>query len=658
MSLDALLRQAALLLTLVGGEPRYGETIVVVAERGPVAARDVPAAVSVLRRAEVAAHPAQTLADWVDLLPGFQMLFAADFGGVPMLTSRGFFGGGEAEYVQLRIDGEPSYDPEGGIADWRRLRSESIAEVEVLHGAASALYGDTALGGVIDVRTEAAGGARAAASLGSFSSAAADGAVDWGRAVAFHLGASGSTTDGFRRGNDEAGGALELTARGAPSPGREWRATLGGSTRRRGDSGPLPLGELERRSRDGDPRFAADRDDSDRQWASARWQAAGWSAAIHGARRDGDIVRTLLLSPELADTARRRLATELVGVTIQVEPPAGSSLGRSRLFFGVDLAGERLRTRYQLPDGEPGADSSKASARRDRLGAYASQGWDLGDRLRLVAGLRWDRVADRSAVAERHQAWSPRLGFVWQVRPSERGELSLFAQASSAFKTATLDQLFDPRPFPDFAGGTFRISNPRLSPQRARTAELGLRGANRALRWQIAAYRTAVDDEIDFDPSTFSYRNIGASRHDGLELSISASLARHLRPSLTYAWTRAEPTFGESRGFQLKNIARHVLRLGLGADLGSRWSAELRGSWLAGRFVDDREAVPLADVWILDARLRRQWSKGSVYLDVVNLTDRAYAALGYVLQNLEGEAVPLALPAAGIAGRAGFELRF
>jgi hypothetical protein len=32
--------------------------------------------------------------------------------------------------------------------------------------------------------------------------------------------------------------------------------------------------------------------------------------------------------------------------------------------------------------------------------------------------------------------------------------------------------------------------------------------------------------------------------------------------------------------------------------------------------------------------------------------------LGYVLQNAAGEATPLARPAAGIATRAGFDLRF
>jgi iron complex outermembrane receptor protein len=655
MSPDALLRQAALVAALVGGAPRYNETIVVVAERGGEAARDVPAAVSVLRREEMSARPAQTLAEWIDLLPGFQMLFAADFGGVPMLASRGFFGAGEAEYVQLRVDGEPLYDPETGIADWRRLRSEAIAEVEALHGAGSALYGDTALGGVIDVRTVAGGGGRrAGASLGSFSTAAGDAAFDWGSAVDLHLAASGSRTDGFRRGSDERRGTLELTALAAPSPASHWRATLGGATRRRGDSGPLPLADLATRSREGDPRFADDRDDSDRQWASARWQSGAWRVAVHGARRDAEIVRTLLLLPEVADTARRRLATRVAGATVEGERRQGA--GRS--FFGLDVVRERLRTRYDVAEEPPGADSPAVSARRDRVGAYASQGWDLGERLRLVAGLRWDRVTDRAAVGERHEAWSPRLGFVWQARRGEDGELSVYAQAAEAFKTATLDQLFDPRPFPDFAGGTFRISNPRLAPQRARTVELGLRGESRPLRWQVASYRTEVDDEIDFDPSTFTYRNIGASRHDGVELGLWSNPARRFRPSLVYAWTRVEPRFGETRGFQLKNIPRHVLRLGLGADLGARWSAELRGSWLAGRFADDRQAVPLADVWVLDVRLRRAWSKGGVYLDVVNLTGRTYAALGYVLRNLEGEAVPLALPAAGVAGRAGFELRF
>ena len=198
-----LLRQAALAAALAAGDPAaetFHDTVVVVAERGPEILSDVPAAVTVLRREDVALRPAQTLAEWVDGLPGFQMLYAADFGGTPILSSRGFFGGGEAEYVQLRVDGVPFYDPESGLADWRRLRTESIAGLEALHGAASPLYGDTALAGVIDVRTRQASSedAHAAASLGSFATAAFDGAVGWNRGARWRLGANASRTDGFR----------------------------------------------------------------------------------------------------------------------------------------------------------------------------------------------------------------------------------------------------------------------------------------------------------------------------------------------------------------------------------------------------------------------------------------------------------------------------
>jgi hypothetical protein len=61
---------------------------------------------------------------------------------------------------------------------------------------------------------------------------------------------------------------------------------------------------------------------------------------------------------------------------------------------------------------------------------------------------------------------------------------------------------------------------------------------------------------------------------------------------------------------------------------------------------------------VLDLRLRRELRRGGIYLDLLNLTDRAYAALGYVLTDLSGQEVPLAIPAPGFGARAGFDLRF
>jgi len=62
---------------------------------------------------------------------------------------------------------------------------------------------------------------------------------------------------------------------------------------------------------------------------------------------------------------------------------------------------------------------------------------------------------------------------------SLQAPVSVFLQVSRAFKAPTVDQLADARPFPDFAGGTFVISNPLLAPQRARLLSSRLRSSIR-----------------------------------------------------------------------------------------------------------------------------------------------------------------------------------
>src|SRR6266568_2514146 len=119
----------------------------------------------------------------------------------------------------------------------------------------------------------------------------------------------------------------------------------------------------------------------------------------------------------------------------------------------------------------------------------------------------------------------------------------------------TLDQLFDPRPFPGPTGKPIFISNATLLPQRAQNFEVGASRTTASLNWSIAAYSMHVRDEIDLDLRTFSYRNIGASRHRGVEAMCELTSAR-VRPFVTYAWTHVEDE--ANPGQQLKNIPEHV----------------------------------------------------------------------------------------------------
>jgi outer membrane receptor protein involved in Fe transport len=142
--------------------PAVRENVVGTAERAPEGRESIPAAVTVLTREDIERLPANDLGELLRYLPGFHVHFGTPFGGAPMVSARGFFGGGEAEYVQLLVDGVPVSDVESGLADWRGIRAADVERIEALRGPASALYGDTALGGVIQIFTRRATDERAA----------------------------------------------------------------------------------------------------------------------------------------------------------------------------------------------------------------------------------------------------------------------------------------------------------------------------------------------------------------------------------------------------------------------------------------------------------------------------------------------------------------
>ena len=98
-----------LLCALLLGGVVLKQEIVVTADRAPAERSEVTTATSIIARPQIDATPASNANDLLRLVPGMTM-----FGSIAAV--RGFFGGGEVEYVQLRIDGVPAGDVESGIA--------------------------------------------------------------------------------------------------------------------------------------------------------------------------------------------------------------------------------------------------------------------------------------------------------------------------------------------------------------------------------------------------------------------------------------------------------------------------------------------------------------------------------------------------------------
>lgn len=642
----------------------------VTAERAPEPRESVPAAVSVLTRREIERLPAENLAELLRFLPGFHVHFAAGFGGAPMVSSRGFFGGGEAEYVQLLIDGVPVADVESGLADWKRIRAADVERIEALRGPASSLYGDTALGGLIQVFTRNGAGVprrgSVSASGGSFGSIAVDVA---GRAPAGRssLAASltASRTDGYRDHSDaeDAGGDVSLEL---PAGAGTWTFSLSGSRREREEAGPRTREELSNDRSGSDPLFRFDREETKRGRAAAVFRGGGeklpFRALLHASIRESEIHRTLLVAAGVGDPMFRSTETGAIGGSVEAEKPFASAGREGRVVAGVDFARETLESAYREVgvDGAAGSEVARASGDRERFGVFLSGSWEPLTRLRLTAGARFDSIADafgRDGASSR-SAWSPRVGATLRLGRSPARPVSLFVQASRAFKAPTIDQLFDPRPFPDFSGGTFRISNLRLLPQRAETIEAGISGRGKRTRFEIVAYRTEVKDEIDFDIAAFRYANIGRTLHRGIEASASFLSEGPVSPFVSWAWTPTEPREGENRGRQLKNVPEHVLRPGLALSFPGGVRLQAVATYVSGRFLDDGNQFPLDDTLVVDLRLERAFGRLRARADLLNVGDRDWEEVGLLLSDFEGRPVPYYFPAAGFAARLGIDWTF
>jgi len=641
---------------------RFNTEIVVTPERGETPRSLVPASTVVLDGASLLALPVVHPSEAISFLPGFNVARPEFYAGRPVVSARGFFGGGEAEYILLLVDGVPIADVESGLIDWSVIPASSMRRIEAFRGPGAALYGDSAVGGVIQILTNRPAGGELTATGGSFHTFTAD--SSYGRRssrVGFNLsGAARRTDGGFAHSGGQqvvGGGSVDGAFRGL-----SWRWNATGDERDRDDPGVLSRDQLRADPYASDPlyRFDTLTRHSFSTAFTLRHNTPTWAprARIYTTVRNEDLVRTILLAPSLGDRRARALSSVALGGSLEGEHAFGGTHS-PMVRFGLDLSREHLDTSYRgvSASGGIGALDGQAVGHRFRAGVFASSSWDPVPRVRISGALRWDNADDEgfgssSSPGSTKRAWSPRAGAVFQL--TESGSIALFAQVSRAFKLPTLDQLFDPRPYPDFRGGTFTISSRGLVPQRATNVEAGISGGDR-VRWSALAYRMTVDDEIDFDIRTFSYANIGRSRHVGTELEAEGRWWKRVRPSVTYALSRVGDVGGDQ---QLKNVPRHRITAATHVDWPWAIGMYLRYNRTWGAFLDDAGVYAIDGPSTLDLRVRRSVGRHALFVDLLNATGHVYEEYGFTLADFRGHVVPYAYPGAPRAMRAGLTLSF
>ncbi|MGA1737133.1 MAG: TonB-dependent receptor plug domain-containing protein [Pseudomonadales bacterium] len=471
-------------------------------------------------------------------LPSAAPSQAGALGSLTQLRLRG----GEANHVLVRIDGFEANDPASGSEfDFSQLRSTTVSGMNLLSGAAGALWGSDALAGVLDFQTLTSTGNRTELSLEGGERGREALALRWARGSAQQ--GLAVTLDRFetegtntaRTGDEDDGYALQtVQLKGHRALTDQLTVTaLARQVTRRSDI-------------DGTPAPAFIPEDSDTQGRAQQ--------RLLGVRLDYETdQQTVSVSAEQlasryrdaedgARTAQRRgdrLRLVLQGTRYFPRAPLGEAV--------LTLAAEQEQERFdQLGEASVFGDPTQRQSLTHRS-LLAVAGWRPGDRLTLSASGRFD---DNEAFAS---AWTGRVGA--EVAFTANG--ALWASFASAQKNPTFTERFG------FTPNTF-FGNANLRPERSVAAEMGVRQRWPALGLEgsVVAHRARLKDEINgfsFDGALGGFTAVnreGTSQRSGVESTLAWASDQGLEVTARYSLLDANEVQGTERRDEIRRPGR------------------------------------------------------------------------------------------------------
>jgi vitamin B12 transporter len=565
------------------------EAITISANRTATARARSGTSVSVVTASDLARQGDATVATYLSRLPGVSLSTQGPFGNEATLRIRG----ADTRYIAVLIDGIRVGDPSATEVKFNfgALLTADVGRIEVLRGSQSALYGGSAVGGVVDITSRrpteegvsqdlaVEGGSYGTARL-SYSLAQRQGALETTLSLA-HL-----TTQGFSAAasgtEDDAAEAtrLSLGARYALSPD----LTIGGNvfhqrTEQEFDGFPPPTFTL------------ADQDNTQVRTETgarvfAEWQQGATAHVFDVTRyrivRDFDEAGALS-SFEGARTGASWTATTTLSDSLALQ-------------YGADTAQEVAK--YANAPG--GRSDSRTS------GVFGQVLWSPSDTVDLSATLRRDDISDFGGFT------TGRLAVAF--RPAEG--TTLRASVARGFRAPSLDERFG-----DYSAFGF-VGNPNLTPEESQSYDLGIeQGFANGATLSATLFRLEIENLIASN-STFSslVNQTGTSVRKGLELEGRLPLSAAVTLTAAYTYTDAKRASGARLGF----VPRHEVVLGVEAQVGPATTAVLSVKHAADR-LNDFGTAALGDYTVVNLQVARDVGNDTeVYLRAENLFDEDY----------------------------------
>lgn len=609
------------------------QEIIVSASRDYRAIEQIPANVTVLTDADFKSPDVLTIVDALSKLDGVYFRSTSANATQQEISMRGF---GENSFgrVLVLLDGMRLNRPDGAGINWSQIPLNNVDRIEVLRGGQSALYGDNAVGGVINIVTKK--GSREQ----EFSSSIVVGSYGLNVERVSGSGSTGSVSYAVNLERTQEQGYRDRSAYLAWGGG----ATLGYDFSERG-SLTLGLvydsmqsqspGGLTRAQMDENPRQSTFPNDDNNSTAINANLAL---KVLIGDENRFDVNFSYGRKDLLVDMESWQSFSDVVidspGITPRLTLKSRLGSHDNTFLIGADAYLDRLSMdRYM--DEQHDIKAANAGIDRRTGGVYVRDEFALLAPLSLGLGGRLEQaqyIADISDMlgddSVTHNAHALDVSLTWNFADASK----VFARAGSLFRFPFVDEQIS---YIGYGADTFYTD---LQPEIGRNYEIGASVALAAqLHVGLTMFLMNMKDEISWNQATYRNENLDETRHHGIEANACWGVGRFGKMDVNYTYTEARFTAGANDGKKVPLVPCQQASIGATAFLPLDFT--IRG---VVQFTDDQylgqdyanEGSLLPGYTLLNLLLR--YTPG--YLDcwgvqgfvgVDNIFDKIYANAGY-----------------------------
>lgn len=585
--------------------------ILVSAARSPEHSLDIPAAATIIDQQEIEDSGAGNVAELLRTVTGVHVSDGVGGGGNARIDMRGF-GSTANSNVAVMINGRkinPATDSASLYLN--SIDLSNVAQIEIIEGSAGTLYGNQAVGGLINIITRRpdSRSRRARVGGGSYDGWELMGGVTEliGDNAGLSLQAHKRDSDNYRDRNASRMERLDARLEVEHHAGYSYIDAQYLSDHIQ-TPGALLTSELSADRRQAV--FQDDYLDTDSRvlrLGTSQMLDEHWRLEAELALRDDDrdFVQSFRGFPGTRSTQDRD--------STEVTPRLIGRFDRTTVTLGMDI----LSTNYDLRTafGPQGDD-------QDIVAWYGQINHPLAPNLTVTTGIRHAQVDDDIdnggiAVDLDDSVTVGSLGFSYRPDAAWR----LFLRADQNYRFAKVDEHTNV-PFGQPVG---------LDTQRGISYETGAEYAAGGVSFTARAYHLRLKDEISFDAATFTNVNLSRSRRNGVALSVDGNLSQGLRVGGGYEYLDSEITSGTHDGSQVPLVPEHKANLFAEYRPTTEWLARLDLEYVDEQYLGsdyDNSSKPLDDYTVANLVIHRDLGNWRLTARVNNLLDEEYSETG------------------------------